>query len=541
MQIVEKISQERLNAPKIALDYLRGEKHAASFFSPLPKNLDSLCKTLPTFNWEKDKRAKLARIAANYQKEYGGSPASIKNAEKFTEPNSFAIVTGQQPGFLLGPMLSLLKAASTVRLALLLQEKGLPAIPIFWNHSEDHDLEEVNHAYFPNEHLDLQKFRLPYANEKKFLYEIKLDHAAVELFESLAGVIPSSEFKSAALELFRPREGKSISQETSRILLTLFAKQGLVVLEPQKLRELSAPALARALQIKEGLTESVAQIRRSLEQAGYKPTLGEDQALLFENVGGARLRLEFRDKLWHLPSGKNLSSAELASLIEKEPERFSPGALLRPLTQCESIPVAAYVGGTTELAYSGENFSLFAKTGTTAPVLFPRFSASFLESSTQKALERFKLKASAALQPFEALESSLPSPSTDSAEDLSLLEKEIQSRLAALENSVRALDSTLLGPLERTRKQASESLLSLREKIIRAAANRDGTGRRQIKKISASLFPRELPQERVINPLYFFSRHGESFLQELLEILDPFEREHCFVSLASKHENNKEN
>ncbi|MBM4129629.1 bacillithiol biosynthesis BshC, partial [bacterium] len=54
-----------------------------------------------------------------------------------------AVVTGQQPGFLGGPVLTLLKAATAVALARLRTEQGHPAVTVFWCADDDEDLIEA--------------------------------------------------------------------------------------------------------------------------------------------------------------------------------------------------------------------------------------------------------------------------------------------------------------------------------------------------------------------------------------------------------------
>ena len=58
------------------------------------------------------------------------------------------VFTGQQAGFLGGPLLTLVKAIATVKAAALYSEQlGRPVVPIFWIAGDDHDFEEANHTW----------------------------------------------------------------------------------------------------------------------------------------------------------------------------------------------------------------------------------------------------------------------------------------------------------------------------------------------------------------------------------------------------------
>lgn len=518
MRLGESIPASFFGIPKIVVDHLEGSPRCTPFLRTRPKSLQEFLKLPRRDTLSSATRAFLAQALPEKQKHFGGSARSIENAARLGKSGVFAVVTGQQPGFLLGPMFTLLKAATAVRLARDLESAGLPCVPVFWNHAEDHDLEETNRIVLPNANAELQKFRLPYPTEKKFLSDVRLDEKAIAVFEAALATLPRTEFLTQLDELFRPRIGNSLAEETTRSLLALFGQDGLVVVEPDWLRPVSHKPLAALLKLERPFEELLEAQRKKLREAGYEPVIAQDQALLFERVGEKRQRIE--------------PQRELAAAIEREPMRFSPGALLRPLTQCAALPLACYVGGPAEIAYGAENTPLFEALGMEPPILLPRFSATFVEPSIASALERLQIELRDALVSYDALLAKLPKILTQSAETLENMKSQLARDLKALEPEIRAIDASLLGPLEKTSASATSHLESLREKIVRAAQNKAGTGERQAKKIATTLFPAGKAQERTISPLHFFARHGTRFVDELLSTLDPFETKHCFVRLG---------
>ena len=59
---------------------------------------------------------------------------------------------GQQVGLFGGPLFSIFKALTAVKLAEQATAAGVDCVPIFWLATEDHDLAEVNHVALASEH-----------------------------------------------------------------------------------------------------------------------------------------------------------------------------------------------------------------------------------------------------------------------------------------------------------------------------------------------------------------------------------------------------
>src|SRR5205085_6301378 len=67
--------------------------------------------------------------------------------ERFAQPSTVAVVTGQQVGLFGGPAYTIYKALTAIRIARDLSERGVPAVPMFWLATEDHDFAEVDHTW----------------------------------------------------------------------------------------------------------------------------------------------------------------------------------------------------------------------------------------------------------------------------------------------------------------------------------------------------------------------------------------------------------
>src|SRR5512139_2234295 len=77
-----------------------------------------------------------------------GSPPEVFASLALLAGGAPAVVTGQQAGLLGGPLFTLLKTLTAIRVARELTARhGRPFVPVFWAETEDHDLDEVNQAW----------------------------------------------------------------------------------------------------------------------------------------------------------------------------------------------------------------------------------------------------------------------------------------------------------------------------------------------------------------------------------------------------------
>src|SRR5690606_15946777 len=94
-------------------------------------------------------RDKLATSLRAYAERHGAPAQVIANAEALRDPNVHVVVTGQQPGLMGGPLFTVHKVATAIRLcrAINALPDGPRVVPLYWNHSDDHDLDEANRLF----------------------------------------------------------------------------------------------------------------------------------------------------------------------------------------------------------------------------------------------------------------------------------------------------------------------------------------------------------------------------------------------------------
>ena len=86
----------------------------------------------------------MASVIAAQQQQRKAPARAVEAAARLADPRTVAIVTGQQAGLFGGPLFTLLKALTALRLAdLVARDHQVPTVAVFWIDAEDHDWDEV--------------------------------------------------------------------------------------------------------------------------------------------------------------------------------------------------------------------------------------------------------------------------------------------------------------------------------------------------------------------------------------------------------------
>src|SRR5947209_16864166 len=125
---------------RLFTDVLYHPSHTAAFYRHPGRDPDAFRAAAEEIRFPEERRAALV---AALQAQNQPSPALAQLAQ----PGTVAVVTGQQVGLFSGPAYTIYKVLHAVKMAAWLTEIGIPAVPMFWLATEDHDFAEVNHAW----------------------------------------------------------------------------------------------------------------------------------------------------------------------------------------------------------------------------------------------------------------------------------------------------------------------------------------------------------------------------------------------------------
>jgi uncharacterized protein YllA (UPF0747 family) len=207
--------------------------------------------------------------------------------------------------------------------------------------------------------------------------------------------------------------------------------------------------------------------------------------------------------------------------------------LLRPVVQDTLFPTICYVAGPNELAYLGQLRGVYDHFGVPMPLMYPRATATILDSSAVRFLTKYKLSLEA-LQPQdeaalnELLKTQIPQVVEDSFAESARV---IEAQMTRLMQAMPALDPTLEGAAKSTLGRMQHDLQSLHGKMIQAAKRRDETLRRQFMHARALAFPEGHAQERTIGFVSFLNQYGPALVDRLDEELPLDMGRHWIVTI----------
>ena len=496
----------------------------------------------PAERFDPEARASLAERLEEVLSCVSPPVAALESVRTLREPGVSVVMTGQQPGLACGPLYSLWKGLQAVVTARRLSgEWGLPVVPMFWNHADDHDIAEVHHTWLVNRNLDLQKVGLAGMSSGRQPFsriELSEEKNKLAAFASLMREVHGDHlYIEEAIEALAPRDGESLARAFTRGMTSLLGRHGLVVFEPDWLREDLSAALARL--VGGDVPGALALGEGDLRAAGHEVALPSAEAALVYRVdrdGRRPLRPGGEGYQFDGESGSR-TAAELAAEIVQEPEAYSAGALLRPLVQDIALPVCAYIGGWGELGYQAQLGQLRLRAGVPTTAFLPRLSISLTDPELRASLETLGCGVGdvlAAQGEWSSAEEETQRPLV--LEALRAIAERSRAELLDQRGPLSQLDPRLAGGLDRAAGQVKDAIEKVAKKAERVHANQSGRGRRHERRANHALSPRGIPQERALGPLPFVAKFGFEWIGALAEELDPFSLEHIHCALGESPE-----
>ncbi len=447
--------------------------------------------------------------------------ATAHNLDRLAS-NAVAIVTGQQVGLFSGPAFTFYKALSAVRCAEETTRRGTDAVPIFWLATEDHDLAEVNHAFW-NTRNGLARYDLPAKDTDagRHVGEVVLGPEIEPLVATAAQTlegINAEDVARALRESYTP--GETYGSAFGKLMARLFAGRGIIFMDPLDARfhRLAAPVYLRALDEAGSLREALLARSKELDAAGFhdQVKVTHETTLLFYKIAGRREPLRSRNGKF-IAGNAEFTSDQLAAAVQSSPESFTPSALLRPIVQDTLLPTAAYFGGPAEVAYMAQSQVIYRKILGHMPAILPRASFTIIESPIARFLNQYGLEIRDLLAGSQHLRAKMEQKSipAELSSRFDGSEEGIRAMVKAYEEPLGRLDSTLLDALHAAERKMLHQIEQLKGKVARAENFRSGILDRHERILLDSLYPGGGLQERTLCALPLLASIGPSLLDDL--------------------------
>jgi bacillithiol biosynthesis cysteine-adding enzyme BshC len=512
------------------LSYLDLSPAALRFYqrSPTIQDLEKAAADLHKLEFP---RTEMASILRRQNESFGCSRKTLDQINELEYADCVAIVTGQQVGLFTGPLYTIYKALTAIRLAEELRKRGMRAVPVFWMETEDHDLAEVTQrcvldANSSLQHIDFRNilFDTPPTGS---VGSIRFSETIFQAVQEFLGKLPDGPGKAAVSLLLAStyKPGATFAQSFAELLSRILPESGLILFDPHdpEAKQLAAPVFQTALQKEEVIRSGLLGRNQDLETSGFHAQVSilENSTVLFSLENGQRRALEKRDSLFGMKNtDRTFCLDELLQLAVQRPEQFSPNVLLRPLIQDHLFPTAAYVGGSAEIAYFAQIEVLYRLYGRPMPVIWPRDSITLVEPEIGAAMDRLGIDLQDCFHGKQFLMEKGRSGPSQASTILEKLGIKLDQALTEMKSDFQAVEAPLAQALETARRKMQHNIQHLKLQVPRAEGSRNSPISDTIDFVLNNCYPNHTLQERELGIQYFLARRGPSLLNEVRSAMD---------------------
>lgn len=475
------------------------------------------------------------------------SDEQTSNLELLLNNNTFVIATGQQVGFLGGPLYTLLKAFDTIILANKLKQIHTENnfIPVFWLENNDHDSAEASTGVILTKEGTTTHFactQLDFLQDRISVSEKVFDNVIDKVIGEIIEKLPPSEYYDEIKQLITSiyYNGNLWDNAFLDVIQWLLGSYGILFLKASVARKagLFKRIIQREIRSIGESSRIINEANKVIESNGYHIQAKSSTINLFYHFGKFREKVKISDNNNQVEiKNKVMTKEELEKLSESAPEGFSPNVLLRPIIQDSILPVVAYIAGPSEIGYLLQTKELYQYYGIQMPAVIARHSTTILDSKTIKHLKSDKLVNIADLyNNYHDIENKYS--------DLRLnhpfysvfrhSEECIAAEQAKIIEQVANIDKSLVASAEAHFHKIKENLSSLEKRVSSSIKKSDQTFHNRLERTWNLIYPGTTLQERSISIIGILALIGkENLLKSLTELADQSNEQHIFIDSTS--------
>jgi bacillithiol biosynthesis cysteine-adding enzyme BshC len=504
-------------------DYLDQKNNLHSLYNrfPILENFEGQILEKKA-NYDDSNRVHLVSVL---QKQYAAvdtSKLTQQNMEALKEDNTFTVTTGHQLNLFTGPLYFLYKIISTINLTKELKAKYpiYNFVPIYWMATEDHDFEEINYFNFKG-----KKFR--WNKDSTGPVGRLSTEGLADVFELYAQELGSSTNAETLKSLFEDAylQHDNLADATRHLANSLFGEYGLVIIDADHadLKRAFIPFAKEEL-LQQTSNKAVLETTEKLEK--YNIQVNPREINLFYIEDKMRERIILEEGKYKINNTKiEFSESEILTLLERNPEMFSPNVIMRPLYQEVILPNICYIGGGGEIAYWLELKSFFNAVNITFPVLLVRNSVLLATEKQVKKATNLELTWSDLFSKQGDLLTSKTKQMSEFPIDMSTLKKQLQDQFEALYEITKRTDKSFVGAVKAQEVKQIKGLDNLEKRLLRAQKRKLSGVLERITDLQNELFPNKSLQERQANFSEFYLENGSNLIPTVMNTLKPLEQE----------------
>lgn len=510
---LQKISFAETNSfTPFFLDYIQHSQQLRKFYNRFPQLSsfkDQLAEKAQSFS-SHNRRVLVETLTAQY-KGYTLSEAVKANLHELSHEKTFTVTTGHQLNIFTGPLYFIYKIVTVINACKELKREypDCNFVPVYWMASEDHDFDEIKY------------FRL---DGKKYVWNSDQKGAVgrfnpKELAELLK-IVPGD------LTIFRNAYLKhnTLADAVRYYVNELFGAEGVLVVDGDNHAQKKLfSTIIREDVIHHTPKKLIDKTDSELQALGYKPQIYCRDINFFYLDNGVRERIEQHGDVYVVvDTSISFTKNEIESLIETEPEKFSPNVILRPLYQETILPNIAYVGGPAEVVYWLQLKEVFQHSKTPFPILMPRNFAMVIDGPTQRKLEKTQLELKDLFIERNILLNQYAAKFATHKIKLNGEKDAIEQYFKTIQQEAESFDKTLGPFVGAEAHRAIKSLGKIEQKLLKAEKRFQSEKLQQVGAVKDSLFPNGGLQERTDNFLNFYLADRQ-FIQKLVQHFNPFD------------------
>lgn len=490
-------------------------------------------------------RKQLSDILHEMNMAWDAPEQSIQQIKRLKAENSVVVIGGQQAGLLTGPMYTVNKIISVLKLAREQEEKlKIPVIPLFWIAGEDHDYDEINHIFTLR---DEKVYKHPTKQQeyvKKSISHMELDKEKTlfwlkEAFQDLTETEYTKELFTKVTDCLE--QSQTFVDFFARLIYELFPNEGLVLFDSAhpKVRHIQSDFFTEFIQNQQLVAKEIYDVVQVLHQKGFNVPLEvekDDANLFFHDDMNERILLKRLENIW---VGKNdeldLTTDQLLEIAQKYPERLSNNVVTRPIMQEFLFPTLAFVGGDGEISYWAALRKAFHVFDLKMPPVVPRLSFTYIDKRLEKLLVTRVIDVDQAIN--------------DGVEEMKMnwllsqqnppvrkLFAEVKANMEEVHRPLRQLAKSISSDLSETAEKnfnfIEQNISFLEMKTIRKLNEKYEQQLSQFTEVKNGLKPEGVLQERIWSPLSFINENGIQFIKKLIEVESlSFENSHYVIYL----------